>query len=160
MKKTERVPLRYGHFLFEVPVGWNDDSTLSFSAPAKTGLVARMSPKKPPVFTSNLHVTLEERPEGVHDPIAFLELMGTALRSTGASVADAVAPKSFEMGGRKGAVVERKVVLNGQAMRQWVSVAFLAKNLIVASASTSESEAERERGLLLSLLAEVKYEEV
>lgn len=158
MKIPEMVPIRYGRFVIDVPGGWKDDSTISFVAPPNEALAAPLSPRQHPSFSSNVHVTLELRPEGVDDPLAFLDRMRDGLLSAGAELSDVAPPGVFKMGGRDGALVERRVTLNNEAMRQLTAIVLLPENVIVASAATSESEIDRERPVLLEMLRRVRYE--
>lgn len=158
MSDPELVPIRHGRFVIEVPEGWTDDSTISLIAPTQQALAAPLSPRQPPKYSANVHVTLEMKPEEITDPVQFLELMGESLQEAGVELADVGPPESFKMGGRDGALVERRVVLNNQAVRQITAVALLEHNTIVASASTSESEADADRAMLLDVLRRVRFE--
>jgi len=144
-KSPSLVPVRHGAFVISVPLGWADESTMSFMAPKADALAAPLSPKPALSYSSNVHVTLEQRPEGDLDASAFLDIMREGLLEAGAFVEDVRPPASFKMAGREGAMVERRATLNNQAVRQIVAAVFLEHNIIVASAATSEAEIEREQ---------------
>jgi hypothetical protein len=155
---TKYASVQHGRFTIDVPEGWADDSTLSFTAPIAEGLAAPLSPKQAPKFQSNLHITVELRPDGLEDAVQFLQLYGDSLRQAGAELEDVAPPAAFDMGGRAGAIVERRVKLNNEAVRQLTAAVFLEHNIIVASANTSESEATREVPRLREILSRVRYE--
>jgi hypothetical protein len=157
MSTNDLVAIRHGRFVVEVPEGWTDDSTISLIAPTEQAMAAPLSPRQPPRYAANVHVTLEMRPPEITDPVQFLTLMGESLQEAGVELADVAPPEPFEMGGRDAAVVERRVVLNGQAVRQTTAIALLEHNAIVASASTSESEADHDRAMLLDVLRRVRF---
>ena len=131
MSNNELVAIRHGRFVVEVPEGWTDDSTVSLIAPQRQALAAPLSPKKPPEYAANVHVTLEMRPPEITDPTMFLSLMGDSLKEAGVDLEDVAPPSPFKMGGRDGAMVERRVVLNGQAVRQITVIALFEENAIV-----------------------------
>lgn len=155
-KASTNVPVTHGRLTIHLPAGWHDESTVTFVAPVAQGLAAPLTGKKAPAYASNVNVTIEGLPDGVDDPQAFLQAMGDALREAGASIDD-VRIEAFQMGGRTGALAERKVALGGQAIRQYTAVVFIERNVIVASASTSESEAAKERKTLLGILENVYF---
>jgi hypothetical protein len=140
MSTNDLVAIRHGRFVVEVPEGWTDDSTISLIAPTEQAMAAPLSPRQPPRYAANVHVTLEMRPPEITDPVQFLTLMGESLQEAGVELAD-----------------ERRVVLNGQAVRQTTAIALLEHNAIVASASTSESEADHDRAMLLDVLRRVRF---
>ena len=158
MSNKELVPIRHGRFVVEVPEGWTDDSTVSLIAPTTQALAAPLSPKKAPEYAANVHVTLEIRPPEITDPSMFLTLMGDSLKEAGVELDDVAPPAPFKMGGREAAMIERRVVLNNQAVRQISVIALLENNAIVASASTSESQADADRAMLLDVLRRVRFE--
>ena len=158
MSQKELVAIRHGRFVVEVPQGWTDDSTISLIAPTAQALAAPLSPQKPPEYAANVHVTLEIRPPEITDPSMFLSLMGDSLKEAGVDMEDVAPPAPFKMGGKEAAMIERRVVLNNQAVRQITVIALLEHNAIVASASTSESQADVDRPMLLDVLKRVRFD--
>lgn len=159
MTAKSMIDIQHGRFAIAVPEGWADTSTMTFVAPVEEGLAAPLSPRRAPQFQSNVNVTLEVLPEGIDGPAAFLAALGDSLRSVGAEVIDVAPPAPFSVGDREGALVERKVVLEGQPVRQLTAAAFVGQHVIVASAATSESEIDRERPVLQAILGQVRYQD-
>jgi hypothetical protein len=154
---SKLVEVEHGRVTLAVPEGWVDESTVSFSSPTAEGLAAPLSPKQAPAYRSTLNVTVEPLPEGVADARALLEGIGESLRGAGVTCEDVAWREDFSMGGRAGALVERKVILHDTPARQLMAAAIVGDNAVVASAATAETEIERERSVLEELLGQVRF---
>ncbi len=148
--------VNHGKLEFDAPSGWADETTIVYTAPLSEGLGAALAGKVAPSYRANMTVSVERRSDNLATPEAFLESLGEALRAAGIQATD-LEVRPFNMGGRPGAIAERRLNLDNKIIRQWTAVAYLEVNVIVATASTLESLATKDEAMLLQLLASVRH---
>lgn len=155
MTPPRTVSVRHGRLTLEIPEGWADESTVTYAAPVQEALTAALAAKRAPTYRSNLSVSVELKPDEMKTALEFLKGVGDALREQGIEIKD-LKSGPFELGDHEGAVIERRVNLGGQIVRQWSAAAFIGPNVLIATASTAESEASKHEKLLLHLLGQVR----
>lgn len=148
--------VRHGRLEIDLPSQWLDESTLLFAAPAKEDASAALSPRAPQAYRSHVTVSVEPNPGG-HGSDGYLRAMGAALLRAGLeSIERRLVP--FRCAAGEGHLVERQILLDGQAIRQWTLALVKGPNVVVATAATSEGRASLDEPVLLGALSSLSFD--
>ena len=153
---SHSISVRHGRITLSVPEGWEDDTTVSMLGPVKPHSGSGVIPTTERSRTT-LGVSVERLPSGIRDAQDFLKRLGEGLKAAGARIRD-VGFEPFEVGGRKGHLVEREVEVADGKIRQLMAAVIIGPDVVLATAAADAAVFETEKTGLRALLAGVQVD--
>ncbi|MEM6531826.1 MAG: hypothetical protein AAF654_04350 [Myxococcota bacterium] len=143
---------------FHVPGAWRDDTAIAFSSPPRSADSVALTGKPAPEYISNFRVEMISAEYPPNDADAYLDELVKGLTKAKIDVSP-VRREAVSICGATGRMMENRLVVDGQLVRQLQAVAKLGSVWILAIGSTPEHAHAREIPTLMKMIESIERAE-